>query len=70
MTANISELFAYLNKSKASSWVSTPSFIEMCVIYDEFNSDLLPNLSKIILAGEVLTKKLARELFHRFHMLM
>lgn len=66
MTANISELFAYLNKSKASSWVSTPSFIEMCVIYDEFNSDLLPHLSKIILAGEVLTKKLARELFHRF----
>lgn len=66
MTANISELFTYLSKSKASSWVSTPSFIEMCVIYDEFNSDLLPNLSKIILAGEVLTKKLVRDLFRRF----
>lgn len=66
MTENASELFHYLGISAINSWVSTPSFIEMCSIYGEFNFNLLPNLSKIILAGEVLTKKLVEKLNKKF----
>lgn len=59
-------LFAHLATSNLTSWVSTPSFIEMCAVYDNFNRDLLPRLEKIILAGEVLTKKLVRTLWKKF----
>lgn len=66
MISDFGELFKYLNKSNISSWVSTPSFIEMCMVYDSFNEELLPKLEKIILAGEILTKKLVRALNERF----
>ena len=66
MIENTSELFHYLGISSINSWVSTPSFMEMCAVYDEFNFNLLPNLSKIVLAGEVLTKKLVNKLNKKF----
>lgn len=56
----------YFGKSDLAIWVSTPAFIEMCAIYDVFDRNLLPKLEKIILAGEVLTKKLVLSLWKKF----
>lgn len=66
MIEDFGELFHYLVESDISAWVSTPAFIEMCAVYNSFDSGLLPNLQKIILAGEVLTKKLTRALWDKF----
>lgn len=65
MIDNFGEMFDLLRQSGVSSWASTPAFMEMCTVYDEFNSDMLP-LGKILLAGEVLTKKLVRTLWQKF----
>lgn len=66
MISDFGLLFEYLRNSEISSWVSTPALIEMCVVYDQFNRMLLPKLEKIILAGEVLTKKLVKMLWKKF----
>ena len=65
MISDFGELFEFLKTSNIASWVSTPAFIEMCAVYNAFNSDLLPKLEKIILAGEVLTKKLTTSLWEK-----
>lgn len=66
MIDDFGELFEYFGKSDLAIWVSTPAFIEMCAIYDVFDRNLLPKLEKIILAGEVLTKKLVLSLWKKF----
>lgn len=66
MVENYQEFFDNLRKSNISLWVSTPSLIEMCMLDESFNSELLPNLQKVILAGEVLTKKLLSNIYKRF----
>lgn len=66
MIGDFGELFSFLGGSDISSWVSTPSFIEMCAVYDEFSRELLPNLERIALAGEVLTKNLVKSLWKKF----
>lgn len=66
MIGDFGLLFSYLEKSNIASWVSTPAFIEMCAVYDVFNQVLLPKLEKVILAGEVLTKKLVNTLWEKF----
>ncbi len=59
-------LFEYLKKSRINVWVSTPTFLEMCCFDDSFNETLLPDLRKIILAGEILTKQLVSQLNEKF----
>lgn len=66
MVSDFGSLFQFLASSSISVWVSTPAFIEMCTVYEAFNRELLPELKKIILAGEVLTKKLVAALWERF----
>ena len=66
MISDFGLMFEHLKKSNISSWVSTPSFIEMCIIYDIFDNKLLPKLEKVILAGEVLTKKLVTKIWEKF----
>ena len=65
MISDFGELFTFLKSSDIASWISTPAFIEMCAVYDAFNRELLPKLEKIILAGEVLTKKLTVSLWEK-----
>ncbi|KOR26076.1 D-alanine--poly(phosphoribitol) ligase subunit DltA [Clostridium sp. FAM 1755] len=66
MINNFQELFEGFSKSKISLWISTPSFLEMCIVDDKFNKELLPCLEKIVVAGEVLTKNLANKIFQNF----
>ncbi|MDU5106497.1 D-alanine--poly(phosphoribitol) ligase subunit DltA [Clostridium sp.] len=59
-------LFKNLKESNIKYWVSTPALAEMCIRDTNFNGDLMPNLRTFFFAGEVLSKKLVRELMERF----
>lgn len=59
-------LFNNLKESNIKEWVSTPALAEMCIRDENFNSDLMPNLRTFFFAGEVLSKKLVKELMERF----
>lgn len=66
MISNFQELFNNFSRSNISLWISTPSFLEMCILDSSFNAELMPNLEKILVAGEVLTKNLTNKIFDRF----
>lgn len=59
-------LFTALRESKIDFWVSTPSLAEFCIRSEQFCQTLLPDTKKFVFCGEVLTKKLAREMLTRF----
>ena len=59
-------LFALLREAQIDEWVSTPSLAEICVQSAQFTRELLPNVRQFLFCGEVLTKKLAAEMFRRF----
>ena len=63
---NPKALFALLKRADLTDWVSTPSLAEFCVRSDTFCKALMPNLRQFLFCGEVLTKKLAKELMERF----
>lgn len=58
--------FLFLKQSDIRFWVSTPSLGEICAQSAQFSAELLPQLKKMIFAGEILSKNLARTLIGRF----
>ena len=64
--SNPKALFDLLRRANLTDWVSTPSLAELCVQSDAFRKELMPNLRQFLFCGEVLTKKLAREIMERF----
>lgn len=66
LTTNFKELFATLPKLKANEWVSTPSFMDLCLLNPEFNQGNLPELSHFLFCGEELTVNTAKRLHERF----
>lgn len=69
MIANTKELFTYFSSSNISIWVSTPSFAEMCLSSEHFNSSLLPKLTQALFCGEVLSSSCVKKLYERFNTL-
>lgn len=59
-------LFNELMNSNIDYWISTPALAEICCKFDYFNSEKIKELSTFVFAGEVLTKKLTKELMERF----
>jgi len=59
-------LFTELTSSNIDYWVSTPALAEICSKFDDFNNEKIDKLSEFIFAGEVLTKKLVKNLMNRF----
>ena len=66
MIANLPELFINFKSSGITTWVSTPSFAEMCLQSEQFNEKLLPELSQMLFCGETLSKECVKNLFERF----
>lgn len=66
MIANLPELFINFKSSGITTWVSTPSFAEMCLQSEQFNENLLPKLRQMLFCGETLSKECAKKLFERF----
>lgn len=63
---SMSSLFARLQESDASVWVSTPSFVEMCLADPSFNESLLPRMRTFLFCGETLSNRTAQRLMEGF----
>ena len=63
---SMSTLFERLRTSEATVWVSTPSFVEMCLADPSFNEALLPRMRTFLFCGETLTNRTAERLIEAF----
>lgn len=63
---SMSAMFRALHASDLSVWISTPSFVEMCLADPSFNEELLPCLDTVLLCGEVLRNTTALKILDRF----
>lgn len=59
-------LFEQLKKSDANVWVSTPSFVDLCLAEPSFSEGLLPDMELFLFCGEILTNKTTEHLLNRF----
>lgn len=66
ITDNFKELFAALPKLSLDAWVSTPSFMDICLMQPTFDQEHLPALKTFLFCGEELTHKTAAMLKQRF----
>lgn len=63
---NLKSLYARLGDSGVTTWVSTPSFAQMCMMEKSFRAGLLPNLRRFLFCGETLAPETASQLLERF----
>lgn len=63
---NMLNLFNLFKKSNANVWVSTPSFINMCLADKSFNKELLPKIQTFLFCGETLPTATAKKILERF----
>ncbi len=59
-------LFAALAASGVTIWVSTPSFVQMCLAEKTFAGPMLPHVRKFLFCGETLPPETAAALLDRF----
>src|ERR1700740_1135599 len=57
--ANLKNLYQSLAASGVSTWVSTPSFAQMCLIERGFSETMLPNMRRFLFCGETLAPETA-----------
>lgn len=62
MSGNFPLLDEYIEKYKPNIWISTPSFMKMCMYDQQFLELTRSSIEEIIFDGEVLTKDLAKDL--------
>ncbi|MGO3792925.1 MAG: D-alanine--poly(phosphoribitol) ligase subunit DltA [Enterococcus gilvus] len=60
------KLFSFLPKLDLEVWVSTPSFMDICLMEKTFDGEHVPSLKIFQFCGEELTRKTAEELLRRF----
>ncbi|HUE41068.1 MAG TPA: D-alanine--poly(phosphoribitol) ligase subunit DltA [Chthoniobacterales bacterium] len=66
LVANPKLLYRALANSNVTTWVSTPSFVQMCLVESKFDSVMLPRLRRFLFCGEILTPQTVAQLFARF----
>lgn len=66
ISMDFKQLFAKLPTLKIKEWVSTPSFVELCMLDPNFNAQNLPDLTYLLFCGEELTHATADKLKQRF----
>ncbi|KRL03063.1 D-alanine--poly(phosphoribitol) ligase subunit DltA [Liquorilactobacillus capillatus] len=66
VTDNFKELFAVLPTLGLNTWVSTPSFMDICLLEPNFKEENYPQLTHFMFCGEELTHKTAATLKKRF----
>lgn len=64
--ANLKQLYIALGESGVTSWVSTPSFAQMCCIERTFAQPMLPDMRRFLFCGETLAPETASQLIERF----
>ncbi|RHW51784.1 D-alanine--poly(phosphoribitol) ligase subunit 1 [Bombilactobacillus bombi] len=65
-TENFGKLFKVLPTLDLEEWVSTPSFVELCLLDKNFNQQNYPHLQHFLFCGEELTRSTAKALLQRF----
>ncbi|WP_436864982.1 D-alanine--poly(phosphoribitol) ligase subunit DltA [Mammaliicoccus sciuri] len=60
------QLYELLEHKAIESWVSTPSFLEMCLLLPNFNETQHPKLKQFFFCGEILSHKTAQKLHDLF----
>jgi len=63
---NPTQLYRALATSGVTTWVSTPSFAQMCLVEDTFAEPKLPRVRRFLFCGETLTPQTAAQLLARF----
>lgn len=63
---NLREAISLFKESKITHWVSTPSFIDLCLSTNHFNAELLPSLKMALFCGEILSTNTAKKIRERF----
>ena len=66
VTQDFKQLFETILSLPIAIWTSTPSFADMALLSDDFNSQKLPQLTHFYFDGEELTVKTAQKLRVRF----
>jgi D-alanine--poly(phosphoribitol) ligase subunit 1 len=66
LIANPKELYRALTSSSVTTWVSTPSFAQMCLVEDKFSDAMLPRVRRFLFCGETLPPQTAAQLLKRF----
>ena len=66
VTQDFKRLFETILSLPIAIWTSTPSFADMALLSDDFNSQKLPQLTHFYFDGEELTVKTAQKLRDRF----
>ena len=63
---NPKKLYSALASSDVTTWVSTPSFAQMCLVEDNFAEAMLPRVRRFLFCGETLAPQTAAQLLARF----
>ena len=63
---NPKKLYSALASSGVTTWVSTPSFAQMCLVEDNFAEAMLPRVRQFLFCGETLAPQTAAQLLARF----
>jgi D-alanine--poly(phosphoribitol) ligase subunit 1 len=66
LIANPKELYRALTGSAVTTWVSTPSFAQMCLVEQKFSEAMLPHVRRFLFCGETLAQQTASHLLKRF----
>ena len=66
ITQDFKQLFATIFSLPIAIWTSTPSFADMAMLSEDFNSEKMPGITHFYFDGEELTVKTARKLRERF----
>jgi D-alanine--poly(phosphoribitol) ligase subunit 1 len=66
LVANPKMLYRALANSGATTWVSTPSFAQMCLVEEKFSEPMLPRVRRFLFCGETLAAQTAARLLERF----
>jgi D-alanine--poly(phosphoribitol) ligase subunit 1 len=66
LVANPKMLYRALASSGATTWVSTPSFAQMCLVEEKFAEGMLPRIRRFLFCGETLAVQTAARLLERF----
>jgi D-alanine--poly(phosphoribitol) ligase subunit 1 len=64
--ADSRQLYQAFAQSGVTTWVSTPSFAQMCLIEKSFGEGMLPSLRRFLFCGETLANETAAQLLDRF----
>lgn len=64
--SDVAKTVEFIIKYNITSFVSTPSFVNMCMLDKRFNANKVPSLRNFFFCGEILTNKTASKLLQRF----